>query len=207
MRQIAGAVLALTALATSVSACNEADPPQHAASDTPTTALPATDSPTPSPTPAKLPLASRVLAASDLPAALAGSRKRLPPTTVVGGCNRVPLLTIGATRTVTVSYAGSGHTVTSEVARVADEKSAALMLKSLRGLHDRCAGKTSAITPVAAPGVTSAWRYTATTSSGTDGFGVAVVGRMMTVVSLSADKPAIEAHLDDLVIAAAHRIG
>ena len=207
MRQKLGAVFVLAALGLAVSACSDTDPPERAASDGPTR-VPTTAAPTSSVSPTTGPLASRTLAASDLPAALSGNRRRLPATTVVGACNRVPLLTIGAVRTATVSFTGKGHTVTSEVARVADEKSAALMLKSLRALHDRCSAHTTPITSVAAPGATAgAWRYVATTSRGAEGFGVAVAGRTMTVVAIDADAGAVEAHLDQLLATAAQRIG
>jgi hypothetical protein len=153
------------------------------------------------------PLRDRVLAASDLPAELSGTRRVLPSTVVVGGCNRVSLQTIGATRTAAVAYTGKDHEVVSEAAALADEATAARMLQTLRALHARCTLPTTAITAVAGAG-TTAWRYLLTQTSGhAEAFGVAVSGRSMAVVSISGARTTVASNIDRVLVAAAHRIG
>ncbi len=208
MRQKTGAVLALALLGFAVSACGSgtSDP---SPSPTGTTSAPVSPSPTPvaSPTTAPLPLSGRVLTAADVPAALAGTRRTLAPTATVGVCNRVSLLTLGATRTSGVAYVGQGHTVANVVAKLADEKTVALVTRTLRSLHDKCSMPTTPITTVA--GTTGAgWRYVATTGNGkSEGLGVAVAGRLMTVVAVSGDTATVTARLDGLLTSASRRIG
>lgn len=154
-----------------------------------------------------VPLHDRVLAAGDLPAELSGTRTALRPTVVVGGCNRVSLRTIGATRTAAVSYTGKDHEVVSEAAALADEATAARILQTLRALHARCTLPTTAITAVAGAG-TTAWRYLLTQTGGhAEAFGVAASGRSMAVVSISGARTTVAATIDRVLVAAAHRIG
>jgi len=174
---------------------------------TPSTTPSATPAPTASGTAvASAPLSSRVLAATDLPAALTGTRGPVSSDAVVGRCNRVSLLTIGATRTAAASYAGPGHTVISQVARVADPATATRMAATLRSLHDKCALPTTPVAPVPAAG-TTAWRYLADLGKGrVDAFGVAASGNLMTVVAVTGPRALVSARIDGLLATAADRL-
>jgi len=206
MRLKLGGLAAIVLLGSITSGCSTSPSSAPATVEPATPSPPAVASGTTSPGPVKVALSSRVLAATDLPAAIAGTRASLPADAVVGACNRVSLVTIGATRTSGAAYTGTGHKVTSAVAQLADEKTAALMQATLRSLHDKCALTTTAIAPVTGAAADS-WRYVTTTAAGqAEGLGVAVSGRLMAVVSLSGTPQTVRAQLDELVRSAAKRI-
>ena len=205
-------LIALFLLVFVISSCSspaqETSPTPTASSSSPLPSTPAAapTSAIPSST-APAPLRAQVLAASDLPAELSGTRRTLPSTVVVGGCNRVSLLTIGATRTAAVAYTGKDHKVISAAAALADEATAARMMQTLRALRARCARSTTAVTAVPGAG-TTAWRYLMAQAGGqAEAFGVAVSGRSMAVVSISGTRATVASTIDRVVIAAAHRIG
>lgn len=187
----------------SASSAGSPDAPGTTVPDSSSSAIPQPTPAPPSTAPASL--ASHLLASEQLPGSGWGAPTD-PGTDAVGVCNRVSLTTIGAVTVDAVAFGHGPSTIVNQVGTLPDEMTGARLTQVLRSMRAQCQMSTTSITAAAVPAGTGWWYITETGKEHAEGFGVALNGRLISVISFSGKPSVVRNQIGDLVQHAAEKL-